>query len=57
MSRPLLILAMFLLTALAPARAETLIVSISSHQIQITSNYTGDQLTVFGLVERDGRTA
>jgi uncharacterized protein (TIGR02186 family) len=57
MSRRLLILAMFLLTALAPARAETLIVSISSHQIQITSNYTGDQLTVFGLVERDGRTA
>lgn len=39
------------------ARAETLIASVSSHQIQITSNYTGDQVTVFGLVERDGRTA
>lgn len=39
------------------ARAETLIAAMSSHQIQITSNYTGDQLTVFGLVERDGRTA
>eukprot|EP01031_Cornospumella_fuschlensis_P045949 gene45949-56237_t len=36
------------------ARAETLIAAMSSHQIQITSNYTGDQLTVFGLVERDG---
>ena len=38
------------------ARAETLIAAMSSHQIQITSNYTGSQLTVFGLVERDGRT-
>lgn len=46
-----------MLPALAPVRAETLIASLSSHQIQITSNYTGDQLTVFGLVERDGRTA
>lgn len=38
------------------ARAENLIASVSSHQIQISSNYTGDQVTVFGLVERDGRT-
>jgi uncharacterized protein (TIGR02186 family) len=37
-------------------RAETLIASVSSHQIQINSNYTGAQITVFGLVERDGRT-
>lgn len=42
--------------ATAAARAETLIAAMSSHQIQITSNYTGSQLTVFGLVERDGRT-
>jgi uncharacterized protein (TIGR02186 family) len=41
----------------APAGAETLIAAMSSHQIQISSNYTGDQVTVFGLVERDGRTA
>lgn len=38
------------------AGAETLIAAMSSHRIQITSNYTGDQVTVFGLVERDGRT-
>ena len=43
--------------AAPPARAETLIAAMSSHQIQISSNYTGDQVTVFGLVERDGRTA
>lgn len=39
-----------------PLRAETLIAAMSSHQILITSNYTGSQLTVFGVVERDGRT-
>lgn len=41
---------------IAAGRAETLIAAMSSHQIQITSNYTGSQLTVFGLVERDGRS-
>ncbi|MGO4286044.1 TIGR02186 family protein [Bosea sp. TAB14] len=45
-----------LLALAMPARAETLIAAMSSHQIQITSNYTGSQLTVFGLVERDGRS-
>lgn len=42
--------------AATAAKAEALIAAMSSHQIQITSNYTGSQLTVFGLVERDGRT-
>lgn len=40
-----------------PARAESLIAAMSTHRIQITSNYTGSQLTAFGLVEREGRTA
>lgn len=52
-----LMLALAMASPAATARAETLIAAMSSHQIQITSNYTGDQLTVFGLVERDGRTA
>lgn len=47
--------ALAFLTATA-ARAETLIAAMSTHRVQITSNYTGAQLTVFGLVERDGRT-
>lgn len=42
--------------AVTTVRAETLIAAMSAHQVQITSNYTGSQLTVFGLVERDGRT-
>lgn len=57
--RPLLASIVAGLSALllaSAARAEALIASVSSHQIQITSNYTGDQVTVFGLVERDGRT-
>ena len=59
MSRALQVVMVAALAWLATgaARAETLIAAMSSHQIQITSNYTGDQLTVFGLVERDGRTA
>lgn len=58
MSRVLALVAMLVVTlcAAAPLRAETLIAAMSSHQIQITSNYTGSQLTVFGVVERDGRT-
>ena len=45
-----------LLLAAWQARAETLIAAMSTHRIQINSNYTGAQLTVFGLIERDGRT-
>lgn len=41
---------------IATGQAEALIAAMSNHQIQITSNYTGSQLTVFGLVERDGRS-
>jgi uncharacterized protein (TIGR02186 family) len=52
----LLVLAALGLAA-APAGAETLIAALSTHRISIASNYTGDQLTVFGLVERDGRSA
>lgn len=47
-----------LLTALAcaPAWAETLVVSISSHRVAIQSNFTGTEVVLFGTVERDERT-
>jgi uncharacterized protein (TIGR02186 family) len=48
--------ALLAVAAAAPLRAETLVAAMSAHQIQISSNYTGDQLAVFGLVERDART-
>jgi uncharacterized protein (TIGR02186 family) len=38
------------------SRAETLVVALSTHQVIITSSFSGGQLAVFGTVERDGRT-
>lgn len=40
----------------APAFAETLITSLSSHRVLINSNYTGTSIAVFGAVERDAQT-
>ena len=40
----------------APARAETLITSLSNHRVLINSNYTGTQIAVFGAIERDAQT-
>lgn len=45
------------LALMAPnARAEDLVVALSTRDVAITSNYTGAEITVFGLIERDGRT-
>lgn len=41
---------------LAPARAEKLIVSISNHRVTVTSSYSGEELVLFGSVERDANT-
>jgi uncharacterized protein (TIGR02186 family) len=42
-------------TALAvrPAQAERLIVSVSNHRVTVTSNYSGEELVLFGSVEKD----
>lgn len=45
-----------LLLAAPGARAETLLTSLSSHQVQISSNYTGSQVVVFAAVQRDDQT-
>src|SRR5947209_9922395 len=47
-----------LATALAvpQARAERLIVSISNHRVTVTPNYSGEELVLFGSVERDAST-
>ncbi|MHB2166850.1 TIGR02186 family protein [Alsobacter sp. R-9] len=39
--------------AAAPARAEALIVSLSSHHVRITQTYTGAELVIFGVITRD----
>ena len=57
-ARTILTLAL-ILTALAPgavARAEGLIVSVSNHRITVTPNYSGEELVLFGSIERDGKS-
>jgi uncharacterized protein (TIGR02186 family) len=46
-----------LLGGAMPAAAERLIVSLTNHRVMITSNYTGENLVLFGSVERDAATA
>ncbi|BAT59922.1 putative transmembrane protein [Variibacter gotjawalensis] len=36
-----------------PAAAERLVLSVSSHRVLITSNFTGDELVLFGTIEQD----
>jgi uncharacterized protein (TIGR02186 family) len=41
-----------------PAAAERLVVSLSNHRVEITSNFTGADLVLFGTIEPDkGKTA
>lgn len=60
MSVRLLCLAVALLSGatFAPGvvRAEKLIVSVSNHRVTVTPNYTGEELVLFGSVERDDKT-
>ena len=44
------------LLAASPARAERLIVSVSNHRVTVTPNYSGEELVLFGSVERDAST-
>lgn len=41
---------------LADARAERLIASVSNHRVTITPNYSGEELVLFGSIERDADT-
>jgi len=51
---PALVLAALL--AALPARAEKLIVSVSNHRVTVTPNYSGEELVLFGSVEKDAST-
>jgi uncharacterized protein (TIGR02186 family) len=50
----LLVLALISAAVSAPARAERLVTSLSNHRVMVTSNFTGDELVLFGGVEQDG---
>jgi uncharacterized protein (TIGR02186 family) len=57
MSRVLLALVLTAVSiAAAPARAERLIVSVSNHRVTVTPNYSGEELVLFGSVEKDAST-
>jgi uncharacterized protein (TIGR02186 family) len=57
--RPLAILgaALTLLATAAPAAAERLVSSLSSHRVLITPSFTGTELVLFGTVEHDAASA
>ena len=40
-----------------PVRAEQLIVSVSNHRVTVTPNYSGEELVLFGSVEKDANHA
>ena len=45
-----------LLATAVPARAESLVVSLSVSRLAITANYAGAAVAIFGAVERDGQS-
>src|SRR5262245_10845939 len=56
--RALLAFALALTVGLAAdtARAERLIVAVSKHRVTVTPNYSGEELVLFGSVEKDAST-
>ncbi|WP_407178171.1 TIGR02186 family protein [Bradyrhizobium sp. STM 3562] len=44
------------MSAAVQARAERLIVSVSNHRVTVTPNYSGEELVLFGAVEKDAAT-
>jgi uncharacterized protein (TIGR02186 family) len=42
--------------ATTPVRAERLIASVSNHRVTVTPNYSGEELVLFGSVEKDAGT-
>jgi len=45
-----------LLLAVLPARGEDLTIALDTHNIRIDSDFSGDTITVFGVIERDAFT-
>lgn len=46
-------IALLLVLAAAPVKAEQLVVSLSNHRVLINSNFIGDDLVLFGAIEPD----
>jgi len=60
MKTPQALIAMIVLLAAIfaakPSSAERLIVSVSNHRVTVTPNYSGEELVLFGSVEKDSST-
>lgn len=50
-----LLAALLLLLAPIPAAAERLVVALSTETVRIASNFAGEDITLFGVIERDGQ--
>jgi len=48
--------AIALLLNVSPAQAERLIASVSNHRVTVTPNYAGEELVLFGSIEKDAST-
>jgi len=48
-----LALALLLMAAALPARAEEVVLGLSSNQVRITTNFEGSEILIFGAVRRD----
>lgn len=55
-SLPVLTFAAALTLGASEAAAERLVSSLSTHQVLISSNFTGTELVLFGAIERDSET-
>ncbi|WP_296570483.1 TIGR02186 family protein [Phreatobacter sp.] len=51
-----IVIVILALLAVLPARAETMVTSLSTHRLQITSNFVGSEIVLFGSIERDAQT-
>jgi len=49
-------LALAAVLAASPVQAERLIASVSNHRVTVTPNYSGEELVLFGSVEKDAQT-
>lgn len=56
MARALVTALLVVLLGSTAGRAERLIVSVSNHRVTVTPNYSGEELVLFGSVEKDAST-
>src|SRR3954468_24870510 len=47
---------LLVLLLVSTARAERLIVSVSNHRVTVTPNYSGEELVLFGSMEKEATT-